>query len=47
MVGDVKYPKLRRSIEKKLTRKTDDNERLFMKWMIQKSNKIRNINPKT
>jgi hypothetical protein len=36
MNGDLKYPNLRRSFEKNLTRKTNENERSFLKWMIKK-----------
>ncbi|WP_161784660.1 hypothetical protein [Halalkalibacter okhensis] len=38
MNGNVKYPNLRRSVEKNLTRKTDEKERSFMKWLIKKAN---------
>jgi hypothetical protein len=38
MNGDVKYPSLRRSVEKNLTRKADEKERRFMKWLINKAN---------
>ncbi|WP_157076753.1 hypothetical protein [Halalkalibacter krulwichiae] len=33
------YPKLRRSFEKSLTRKTTKHERLFIKWLSKQSNK--------
>ncbi|MBP3952208.1 hypothetical protein [Bacillus suaedae] len=31
------YPNLRRSLEKKLTRKTTSKEKMLLQWMIQKN----------
>ncbi|MFC0558797.1 hypothetical protein [Halalkalibacter alkalisediminis] len=42
MNGEINYPRLRRSFEKILTRKTNENERLFIKWLIQRSKKAEN-----
>ncbi|WP_227935636.1 hypothetical protein [Alkalihalobacillus deserti] len=39
MTREVNYPNLRRSFEKNLTRKTTENERMFIKWLIQRSMK--------
>lgn len=43
MNENVKYSHLRRSVEKKLTRKTSEKERLLIKWMIDKSIKNKEI----
>jgi len=39
MNGEMNYPRLRRSFEKNLTRKTSENERMFIKWLIQRTKK--------
>jgi hypothetical protein len=46
MTGDVNYPNLRRSFEKHLTRKTTENERMFIKWLTMRSKKKRNLTSK-
>ncbi|WP_165763853.1 hypothetical protein [Halalkalibacter urbisdiaboli] len=39
----VSYSNLKRSFEKRLTRKTKDSERQFIKWLVDKSNSHKEV----